>query len=69
VNRLVCIGFLGYMNCYLNLSVEEARERFRLDHLGPVEPVDPDEYTMKIIEFKDAFGAYDVWGDEPESEK
>lgn len=52
-NTLVCIGFLGDMICYLNVSEEEAVSRYKQD-------VDYDDYHVVTINFKDKFGVYSV---------
>ena len=52
-NTLVCIGFLGDMICYLNITEEEAICRYKKD-------VGYDDYHIKIINFKDKFGVYSI---------
>jgi hypothetical protein len=65
MNTLICIGFLGDQQCYLNVSLEEAKKRFSETFHGPDEVADPDNFETKVIEFTDSFAVYDIWAIEP----
>ena len=58
MNTLVVIGWTGCKKCYLNISREEAIERYK-------EEDDFAEYLdigdIEVFNFDDEFGAYDVW--------
>lgn len=57
-NKIIAIGWTGLKRCYLNISREEALDRYKAeqgDH-----GFDADEVPIKEIEFDDVFEAYDV---------
>jgi hypothetical protein len=56
MNKIISIGWTGSKRCYLNISREEAVERYKKSE-GVLDPPDVDEF-----EFGDEFGAYDLWG-------
>jgi len=59
-NKLICIGWIGTQQVYLNISREEAISRYLkrniMDDIG--------ETPIKEIEFKDEFCAYSLWEDD-----
>ncbi len=57
-NKLIAIGHLGCMTCYLNVSEKEAIRRFNKENYD----IDSDvlEDSIKSFEFDDQFEAYDV---------
>jgi len=72
MNKLVVIGLLGCRTCYLNISREEAIERWLKENALPDEESQnymrkellrgDDIYEVKEIEFTDEFETYAVWG-------
>lgn len=62
-HRIISIGYMGEQTVYVNLSREEAIQRYR--KASPWES-DEDFATMRILEFdiKSEFKAYDVWESE-----
>jgi hypothetical protein len=62
-NRLIYIGYTGMMKCYLNISKDDAIERYIREN--NISREDFDEYAIKIdyFDFDDEFCAYDVWSD------
>lgn len=56
-NKLVVIGYLGSKTVYLNVSREDAIQRFRQND-------GCDVVYVEEFEFDDSFGAYDVWKQE-----
>lgn len=59
-NVLICIGSTGSQLCYLNVDLEEARNRFRREFAGPSDEADPEEYDTWVLPFTDSFPAYEV---------
>ena len=60
-NSLVTIGFIGSRNCYLNVDLEDAIERYIKD-----EDITEDEFyeyetPFEEFEFEDEFTAYEIW--------
>ena len=58
-NKLIGIGCLGMMICYLNISNEEAIQRYCKTMDISIEEFDHDE--LKVFYFSDEFCAYDVY--------
>jgi len=57
-NKIIVIGNWGNCRCYLNITMEEAYERYKKSHVS----FDFKEPTMKYeIEFDDEFGVERVW--------
>jgi hypothetical protein len=56
-NKLITIGFIGFKKCYLNVTKEEAINRYLSDpnNLGI------EDNEVKEFEFDDEFEAYDCW--------
>ena len=64
MNKLVVIGRIGDKQCYLNVSREEAIERYcksRNITTDLIKKEVDDEYTQEYT-FDDEFTAYEVWG-------
>jgi len=61
-NKLVVIGFMGSMQCYLNVAREEAIQRFCKENQYL-------DVCVAEFEFDDQFGAYDVYANEDEALK
>jgi thymidylate kinase len=63
-NSLVVIGYLGDKTAYLNLSKEEAIQRFMQDNLSDEdcnkEYVEK-HYNVEEFYFDDEFFVYDAW--------
>jgi len=51
---MIAIGWLGVMNCYIDLTLEEAKKRY-LESDGSLEDV-----TITVFGFNDEFRTYDV---------
>jgi len=61
-NRLVAIGYVGIMKCYLNISDREAIQRYiKSEDISETEFESNRDISFMIIEFDDEFQAYDVW--------
>ncbi len=58
-NKLISIGILGLMKCYLNISNEDAIERYCKYMNMSIEEFDYDE--LKVFYFDDEFDAYSVY--------
>lgn len=58
-NKLISIGILGMTRCYLNISTEDAIQRYckYMDIL--IEEFDHDE--LKVFYFNEEFDAYSVY--------
>ena len=59
MNKLISIGILGMMTCYLNISNEEAIQRYCKSMDMSIEEFDHNE--LKVFYFSDEFDAYDVY--------
>ncbi|MCP4990912.1 MAG: hypothetical protein GY928_34175 [Colwellia sp.] len=59
-NTLVTIGWTGTKTAYLNISKEEAIERYLKDNPDCKELVTQDGFVNEF-EFNDEFGVYDAW--------
>ncbi len=59
MNTLVIIGWTGLKSAYLNLTEEEARNRY-LEEYG-LQPEDFKNVDKQVITFQDSFGVYDAW--------
>ena len=57
-NRLVAIGYLGGFICYLNLSREQAIQRYLTDNEYMCQEIT--KLSIKEFDFTDRFEAYDV---------
>jgi tetrahydromethanopterin S-methyltransferase subunit A len=59
-NKAIIIGMIGLKRCYINLSKEEAIERYKItEDLCLVDEEVLDD--IEEIEFDDEFGVYDAW--------
>ena len=54
-HKLIVIGYLGLKRCYLDMSREEAIDRWQKMTGYQFAP------NVSEIEFDDEFGAYDLW--------
>lgn len=57
-NKLISIGVLGLMQCYLNISNEEAIHRYCKSNDIDIEDF---EDEINVFYFDDEFGAYSVY--------
>lgn len=57
-NKLISIGVLGIMQCYLNISNEEAIQRYCKFNDINIEDFEDD---VQVFYFDDEFGAYSVY--------
>ena len=60
MNTLIVRGWLGCKKCYLNISREEAIERYKRDDGTSEEEFSAIEEDIEEFQFEDEFGAYDV---------
>ena len=58
-NKLISIGFLGMMRCYLNISNEDAINRYCKSMDIAIDEFDHDE--LKVFYFDEEFEAYSVY--------
>jgi hypothetical protein len=61
MNKLISIGYLGIKRCYLNITEEQAIERYCKSEDITREKFNDDDISIDIIEFDNEFGAYCVW--------
>jgi hypothetical protein len=63
-NQLIAIGRTGLYRVYLNISLKEARRRYKEKYDGEYTlfPLDWEDVDIDIIDFNDEFEAYAVWG-------
>ena len=61
MNKLISIGWIGVKRCYLNITEEQAIERYCKSENITRESFDEDDISVVIIEFDDEFGAYSVY--------
>lgn len=54
MNTIICIGWLGYTKCYLNISKEEAIARYTAN-----EGEAPKEEMIKVVQVTDEWDSYD----------
>lgn len=60
-NKLITIGYMGNQTAYLNLSQEEAINRFLASHHNFSEWEIKEHGLMSSFEFDDSFSVYDAW--------
>lgn len=66
-NTLHVIGWLGVRRAYLNVSLDEAKERYRESEgfdgvfSDEAQPNDGFAVAVDTFQFDDEFGTYDVW--------
>lgn len=58
-NKLISIGVLGIMKCYLNLSNEDAIQRYCKSMDMSIEDFDHNE--LSVFYFSEEFDAYSVY--------
>lgn len=62
MNTLISIGYIGLKRCYLNLTEDEAIERYcKFENMTRNEFDENVNISVRIIQFDDEFSAYDVW--------
>ena len=61
MNKLISIGYIGIRRCYLNISEDEAIERYCKSENITRQKFDKDDISIDIIDFVDEFGAYSIW--------
>jgi hypothetical protein len=62
MNKIIAIGYLGIRKCYLNLSEEEAIDRYcKSEQISRKEFDEDPGLNMQTITFKDEFECYDIW--------
>lgn len=66
INKLISIGWLGVLKCYLNVDKDEAIKRYCESQKISIEEFEDSNYNVEEFEFTDTFDAYDVWEDEDE---
>lgn len=61
-NKLIIIGHLGLKTAYLNISKEEAIQRYiETEKSFPDDEIIVTENMIQEIEFNDEFSVYDAW--------
>jgi hypothetical protein len=60
-NKLISIGWSGIMKCYLNLTKEEAIDKYCKSQELTIEEFKNMELSYYEFEFDDSFEAYAVW--------
>lgn len=61
MNKLISIGYIGLRKCYLNITEEEAIERYCKTENLTRQKFQEEDISVFTIEFDDEFSAYDVW--------
>ena len=61
MNKLVVIGWIGCKYCYLNISEEDAINRYCISEEITSEEFNNNEPPIDILEFNDEFGAYAIY--------
>ncbi len=62
MNKIITIGYLGYNRCYLNITKEDAIERYcKEEKINKEEFEKNDDISIYTTEFKDEFGCYEIW--------
>lgn len=61
MNKIISIGWAGVQRCYLNITEEQAIERFCKSENMTREQIDEYNIPIDFIEFDDEFWAYKVW--------
>lgn len=59
LNKIISIGWLGSKSCYLNISREEAIQRYLVNNPGDSDYLDDSGFITEF-EFTDEFWAYSV---------
>ena len=60
-NKIITIGFLGVKRCYLNISKEEAKEKYCTSEKITIQEFDNDiDIDIDVVEFDVEFGAYSI---------
>jgi len=61
MNKLVVIGYMSSKKCYLNISKEDAVEKYCKSEEITEKEFEDMNLILDEIEFDDVFSAYDVW--------
>lgn len=61
MNKLIVIGHMSTMKCYLNISKEDAIERYIKSEGMTRDEFDEASFRCEEIEFEDEFEVYDIW--------
>jgi len=61
MNNLITIGFIGLKRCYLNLTQDEAIDRYIKSENITRQEFDAADISVDNLDFNDEFSAYDTW--------
>lgn len=61
MNKIISIGWLSIKRCYLNITEDQAIDRYCRSENITREDFYKDSIPLDIIEFKDEFGAYTIY--------
>jgi len=61
MNKIIVIGYMSMMKCYLNVSKEEAIGRYIKSEDMTRDEFDDAGLRCDEVEFDDEFEAYDIW--------
>jgi hypothetical protein len=64
MNTIIAIGWTSSYRCYLNLSKEEAIEKYMKEHNVSEYTLEELRGMIKEINFNDSFSVYDIWCEE-----
>lgn len=60
-NKLICIGFISYQTCYLNIDMDEAISRYCQQEGMSIEEFSESDISVYEVNFDDEFQAYSIW--------
>lgn len=60
-NKLICIGFISYQTCYLNIDRDEAISRYCQQEDMSIEEFSESDISVYEVNFYDEFQAYSIW--------
>ncbi len=60
-NKIISIGYIGLRKCYLNVTEEEAIERYCKTENISRQEFDNEDISIFTINFNDEFSAYEIW--------
>lgn len=61
MNKLISIGYIGLKKCYLNITEEEAIERYCKTENITRQNFEENDISIFIFDFIDEFSAYELW--------
>lgn len=62
MNKIISIGYLGLMKCYLNIEEDDAILRYCESESITLDEFNEDSYlSIETIEFYNEFEAYSIW--------